>query len=377
MRIIFKINSISIICAIVFLIFLPLSISADNSSRDDISDPRERPGEALFYEKLDNNQVQCSLCPRNCIIPRNRAGYCRARINRRGRLYSRVYAKPSIVDTGPIEKAPIYHFYPGHIRLCIATTGCNMSCKFCHNWQLSQASPGDIRELNLSPEEIIKRAKDKNIKSISFTYNEPVVFYEYIYDISRLARKEGIYTSIVSNGYINPEPLRKLLSVLDAVKIDLKAFNEDSYIEITETDGLETVKNTLQILKEEGVYFEIVNLIIPELNDSIKEIEKMCLWIKEYLGKDIPIHFSRFSPSYKLTSIPLTPVKTLEKAASIAEKAGLEYVYIGNVPGHKYNSTFCPQCKERLIHRVHFSILYNKIEDGKCKFCSHSIPGIW
>lgn len=371
-------NKIIYSAALALLLILPpFLISIHNSAEDTLCNTRKRPGEALFYEKLDNNQVKCTLCPRYCIISNRDTGYCRVRKNRRGILYSQVYGRPSIVDTGPIEKAPLYHFLPGHIRLCIATTGCNMACKFCHNWQLSQASPGDIRRYDLSPHNVIKRAKRQNIKSISFTYNEPVVFYEYIYDISRLARKEGIHTSIISNGYINPGPLRKLLTVLDAVKIDLKAFNKDFYINITGTDGLETVKNTLKILKEEGTYFEIVNLIIPELNDSMTEIRTMCEWISKHLGNDIPIHFSRFSPSHKLSNVPLTPVQTLEKAAFIAEKAGLKYVYIGNVPGHRYNSTFCPDCEKKLIHRVHFSVLENNIENGKCPFCNHGITGIW
>ena len=204
--------------------------------------------------------------------------------------------------------------------------------------------PGEVRERNLSPEEIVKEALRRGVNSISFTYTEPTVFYEYIYEISKLAKKSGLMTSIVSNGYINPEPLRKLLPYLTAVKIDLKAFTEKFYREICAAE-LEPVLKTLKVLKEEGAFFEIVNLIIPTLNGSPEEIRKMCEWIKENLGEDVPLHFSRFSPAYRLTHLPPTPVKTLELAIKIAHDVGLKYVYIGNVPGHKYSSTFCPRCK--------------------------------
>lgn len=334
------------------------------------------PKEAMFYQKLEDNNLRCRLCPRKCIIPEGGRGFCRVRENKGGKLYSLVYGKPCSVNVGPIEKAPIYHFIPGHKRLCLATVGCNLRCKYCHNWQISQLGPGEAREYNLSPEEVVKEALRQGVNSISFTYTEPTVFYEYIYDISKLAREKGIKTSIVSNGYINPEPLRKLLTVLDAVKIDLKGFTESFYREVSSA-GLQPVLETLKVLKKEGVYFEIVNLVVPTLNDDPEEIKKMCEWIGDNLGEDVPLHFSRFSPSYRLLHLPATPIKTLESAARIARKVGLKYVYIGNVPGHEFNSTFCPRCKKRLIHRIHFSVLKNNIEDGKCRFCQHKIPGVW
>ncbi len=334
------------------------------------------PREAMFYQSLDDNKVWCQLCPHSCIIAERRRGFCRVRENRGGKLYTLVFGRPCAVNIGPIEKAPLYHFVPGHRRLTVATVGCNFRCKHCHNWHISQASPGEVREYSLSPEEVVKEAKRRGLSSISFTYTEPVVFFEYIYEISKLARKNGLKTSIVSNGFINPEPLRKLLPYLTAVKIDLKAFTEKFYREISAGE-LEAVLKTLKVLKEEGAFFEIVNLIIPTLNDDPEEIRKMCEWIKENLGADIPLHFSRFMPAYRLTHLPATPVKTLEMAIEIAHDVGLKYVYIGNVPGHKYNSTFCPQCKKRLIHRIHFSVLSNNIEGGKCRFCQYKIPGVW
>ncbi len=352
------------------IIFLFSLISAD--LRADKRDLKE----AMFYQKLDDNKVWCQLCPRKCIISEGKRGLCRVRENWQGKLYSLVYGKPCSVDIGPIEKAPLYHFVPGHKRLCLATVSCNLKCKNCHNWQISQAGPGEVREYALSPEEIVKEALRLGVDSISFTYTEPTVFYEYIYEISKVAKAKGLKTSIVSNGYINPEPLKKLLPYLSAVKIDLKAFTEKFYREICSGE-LEPVLKTLKVLKEEGAFFEIVYLVIPTLNDDPEEIKKMCVWIRDNLGKDVPVHFSRFHPAYKLTHLLATPVKTLERAIEIAHEVGLQYVYIGNVPGHKYNSTFCPRCDKLLIHRVHFSVLSNDMENGKCKFCKHKIPGVW
>jgi len=332
--------------------------------------------EARYYRRLDDDRVWCQLCPRKCIIPEGRRGFCRVRENRGGKLYTLVYGKPCVVNIGPIEKAPLYHMIPGHRRLTLATVSCNLRCKHCHNWHISQIGPEKSRYYNMSPEQVVAEAIRLGVTSISFTYTEPTVFYEYMYDIAKLARAKGLKTSIVSNGYINPEPLKELLKVLDAVKIDLKGFTQRFYQEVCSAE-LEPVLNTLKVLKEEGAFFEIVNLIIPTLNDDPEEIRQMCLWIKENLGPDVPLHFTRFSPAYKMTHLPATPVSTLEMAVKIAHQVGLRYVYIGNVPGHKYNSTFCPQCGRRLIHRIHFSVLSNDVKEGRCPYCGCEIPGIW
>ena len=340
-------------------------------------DKETRAGkEAMFYQKLGNSSVQCQLCPRECIIDNGKSGFCRVRRNTRGTLYSMVYGRPCSVDVGPIEKAPLYHFIPGHQRLCLATVGCNLRCTYCQNWHISQRGPGEVREFDLTPRQIVEEAKRQGVSSISFTYSEPTIFYEYMHDISILARQSGLKVSIVSNGYMNPRPLRTLLACLDGVKIDLKAFSEDFYREVSSA-RLQPVMQTLKVLKEERAFFEIVNLVIPTLNDNPDEIRKMCVWIRENLGEEVPLHFSRFYPTYKLTNLPSTPVRTLEAAVGIACGAGLKYVYIGNVPGHKHNSTFCPHCGERLIHRTHFSVLGNNVENGKCKFCGYGIDGIW
>ncbi|MBA7700776.1 GTP 3',8-cyclase [subsurface metagenome] len=332
--------------------------------------------EALFYEKLYDNEVECRLCPRRCLLKEGERGDCQVRENIGGVLYSLVYGKPCSLSVEPIEKAPLFHFMPGHTRLCLATVGCNLRCKYCQNWQISQKTVEEVEHIIMSPEQVVETALHYNVDSICFTFSEPVVFYEYLYDIAVLAREKGLKTSIVSNGYINPEPLKKLLKVLDAVKIDLKAFTEEFYEEVS-LGELAPVLDSLRIIKQEGVWLEVLNLVVPTLNDDPEEIRAMCAWIREELGDDVPLHFSRFFPQYRLTSLPSTPVETLEKAYAAAKEAGLKYVYIGNVPGHKYNSTFCPSCGETLIARIQFSVSQNQVTQGRCPFCGEPIPGFW
>jgi pyruvate formate lyase activating enzyme len=332
--------------------------------------------EAMFYKKVNEGDVQCLLCPRECVISDGKRGFCRNRENRKGKLYTIVYGKPSVVDIGPIEKAPLYHFVPGHFRLCLTCSSCNLRCKHCQNWHLSQKGFEELNHYSYSPSEIVQQAKNKELHSISFTYTEPTVYYEYLYDISVIAKEAGMKTSIVSNGYINREPLLRLLKVLDAVKIDLKGFSEKYYKEVCSAT-LKPVLDSLITVKRENVWLEIVNLVIPTVNDDWEMIDGMCRWIKENLGLDTPLHFTKFSPNYKLTHLPPTPISILESAYEIAKQNGLKYVYIGNVPGHIYNSTFCPSCNQRLIHRTHFDVLETNISSGKCKFCNYPIQGKW
>ncbi len=332
--------------------------------------------EAMFYQRLAGGAVRCELCPHRCSLREGGTGICRVRKNLGGTLYSMVYGSPCSVNTGPIEKAPLYHFIPGHQRLCVATVGCNLRCSYCHNWQISQSRPGQVREYDMDPGRIVGEALRRGLDSISFTYTEPTIFYEYMYDISVLAREQGIKTSMVSNGYINPAPLRKLIKKLDAVKIDLKAFDNDFYADVASA-SLPPVKQSLEVLKEEGQYVEIVNLVVPTLNDDPGKIRQMCQWIVETLGSEVPVHFSRFSPSYRLQDLPPTPLETLEKAAETGFESGLQYIYLGNVPGHDHNNTYCPQCKEELIRRSHFTVLFNEIKDGKCPSCGYAIHGVW
>ena len=332
--------------------------------------------EAMFYEKLSGNRVQCQICPRRCVIPEGERGFCRNRENQGGTLYSLVYGKPCTVNMTVPEKGPLYHFIPGHKRLALATVSCNLRCKYCQNWQISQMSVEEVSHYDLSPEEVVDLALREGAKSVSFTYTEPTAFYEYMYDIAKLAKERGLRTSIISNGFINPDPLRELLKVLDAVKIDLKGFSEEFYAEVSSA-CLEPVLTSLKTVKEAGVHLEIVNLVVPTLNDDPETIRAMCQWIVENLGEDVPLHFNRFFPNYRLTNLPPTPIVTLEMARQIALDVGLKYVYIGNVPGHEADNTYCPKCGKRLIRRAYLAILENNVVGGRCKFCGAEIPGIW
>ena len=336
----------------------------------------EVPTEARYYTKLDGKRVQCQLCFRQCIIAQGQRGECGVRESREGMLYSLVYGQPCAIQVDPVEKEPLFHMLPGTRTLCLGTAGCNFKCTFCQNWQISVRTPEETKNTPLSPEEAVNKALELGCSSMSFTYNEPTVFYEYMYDVAKLAQEKGLWTYFHTNGALNVEPLRALLKHMDAVSVDLKGFTSEFYQE-TSNSEIEPVLSTLKTIKEEGIHLEIVNLVIPTLNDTPKDIENMCRWIRDNLGEEVPLHFSRFFPTYKLLKLSPTPIETLEKAREIALDTGLDYVYIGNVPGHPANSTFCPQCGQVLIWRAHFSVIANHMEKGKCPFCGHQIPGIW
>jgi pyruvate formate lyase activating enzyme len=333
--------------------------------------------EAMYYRLISDSRLQCELCFRKCIIYDGERGECRNRENREGKLYSIVYAKPSAIQIDPIEKEPQYHMLPGSSILCFGTAGCNFKCRFCQNWHLSQQSMEDMEyHYVVPPEDAVAMAKERDIPTISFTYNEPTSFYEYVYDIARVAKSAGLNILWHSNGAMQTEPLRDLLKFSDAVTIDLKGFHESIYARYSSAE-LEPVLNTLRTIREENVWLEIVNLIIPGVNDDSGDLDRMCRWIRDTLGPDVPLHFSRFFPAYKLTDLSPTPVAVLENAHRIASEAGLRYVTLGNVPGHRYNSTFCPVCGHTLIQRAHFHVLKNSIQEGRCPSCGHEIPGLW
>ena len=332
--------------------------------------------EAKWYRTLPENRVQCLLCPYNCVLLPGQRGQCGVRENRGGKLYTLVYGRIVAYHIDPIEKKPFYHVLPASGSFSIATAGCNLHCKFCQNWDISQRKPEELDFRLLLPEDIVNLAIKYKCKSIAYTYSEPIVFYELVEDTAKLAKRKGLLNLMVTAGYINEEPLKELCKYIDAANVDLKGFTPEYYQNVVYGD-LSTVLNTLKIMKENGVWVEITNLIVPTLNDDPQTIRKMCKWIKENLGPDVPLHFSRFYPMYKLRNLPPTPVSTLEKAVNIAKEEGLNYVYIGNVPGHPMENTYCPKCGHILIKRRGYMILENNIIDGKCKFCGNPIPGIW
>ncbi len=329
-----------------------------------------------FFTSLSGGEIQCDLCPRRCRVSKGKRGACRVRENRDGKYYSLVYGNPCAIHLDPIEKKPLFHVLPSTTSFSLATVGCNFQCKFCQNWEISQASPEDVYSYDVPPEIIVKKAKEAGAHSIAYTYVEPTIFYEYMVDICQLVKKAGLLNVCHSNGFINPEPLKNLCKVMDAANIDLKGFTEAFYRDVCNGE-LNPVLETLKTLKKEKVHLEITNLVIPTQNDDLSGLKEMCLWIKKELGADTPIHFSRFYPLYKLRSLPPTPVSTLEKARNTALSSGLEYVYIGNIPGHEGEHTFCPKCKKLLIQRIGYMVGENHLKGGKCKYCGKPIPGIW
>jgi pyruvate formate lyase activating enzyme len=332
--------------------------------------------EARYYETLDGNRVHCLLCPRECRVPPGKSGYCGVRVNRGGRYFSRVYGRPVAVNNDPIEKKPFFHVLPGSKALSIATVGCNIHCSFCQNWDISQSDPDDAHAPYRSPADIAALAAEHGSRTIACTYNEPTVFCEYVIDCARAARDRGIGSVVVSNGYISKTPLRDLCGVVTAVKVDLKAFTQKFYGEVCE-GRLQPVLDTLKRLADSGVWYEVVVLLIPTLNDGGDEIKGMTGWIAENLGPDVPLHFTRFHPTYRLTHLPPTPPETLKRARDIALAAGLHYVYTGNTPGQSGENTFCPSCGAVVIKRYGFYLASFDLVAGACSACGARIPGVW
>ncbi len=320
--------------------------------------------------------IKCQICPNECKIKEDETGDCRTKTNIDGTLYSIAYGNPCAVHIDPVEKKPLFHFLPSSKAFSIATAGCNLACLNCQNWEISQTSPTKTRNADLMPEKVVSQAIANNCESIAYTYSDPVAFYEYTYDTAKIAREKGVKNILVSAGYINEKPLREWCQYIDAANIDLKSFSNDIY-EMLNAGTLEPVLNTLKILKEEGVWLEITNLIVPTWNDDMDMIKKMCDWLVSNGFTDTPLFFSRFHPEYQLTNLPPTPVSTLTKAREIAVKSGINCVYIGNIPGSDAENTYCPNCKNLLIERKGFRILENNIKDGKCNSCGHTIPGVW
>jgi len=332
--------------------------------------------EAMFYEKLAENEIRCKLCPKECVIGDRERGWCGVRENRQGTYYTLVYGNPCAARPDPIEKKPFFHFLPGTWAFSFSTAGCNLNCKFCQNWEISQSRPEETDNVRMPPADVVAHAIETNCRSIAYTYAEPTVFYEYMLDTAKLGRKAGIKSAVVSAGLINPDPLKLLCEHVDAVKIDLKSMRNKFYNEVCSGE-LQPVLDSLKILRDSGVWYEIVYLIITSLNDSDEELKDMSRWVYENLGPDVPLHFSRFYPKYQLRNLRPTDPERLTTARNIAMDTGLRYVYIGNVPGDPSESTYCPKCKKMLINRVGYRIRQNNLVNGKCKWCDEKIPGVW
>jgi pyruvate formate lyase activating enzyme len=296
--------------------------------------------EALFYEKLSKKKkgtVQCHLCPHNCIIAPDKKGICGVRKNENGKLISLVYGRLCSINVDPIEKKPLFHFAPGTHCLSISTIGCNLTCSFCQNSDISHPDDGEVHGEETTPEQIIKITKQNNLPGIAYTYTEPTIAWEFYIEVMKLAKQAGLYNVWVSNGYINPEPARRIAKYMHAINVDMKG-DVKFYKKLCGVPNEEPIRQALLIYKKAGVWIEVTNLIIPGHNDRPEQIKKLMQWIRDSLGEDTPIHFSRFFPHHKLTDIEPTPVKTLETASKVAKEAGMKWIHIGNVPGHDRSS---------------------------------------
>ena len=321
--------------------------------------------------------VICELCPKQCEIPDGYSGDCRVRINIDGKLTAVTYGRPVSVHIDPIEKKPLFHFLPGSGIFSIATAGCNLHCLNCQNWEISQQYPTDIEAYRAPPDKLINAVINYRCISIAYTYSDPVIFYEYVYESSVMAHKKGLKNVLVTAGYINEKPLRKLAKYIDASNTDLKSFDNDFYVRQCSAT-LKPVLDGLVIQKEEGIWLEVTYLLIPTLNDNLERIGQMCKWMVKNLGADTPLHFSRFFPLYKSRHLPPTPEESLRHAREVALNAGINYVYVGNLIGNEGENTYCPNDKTLLIRRVGYEILeYNLDNDGRCPKCKQRIEGVW
>lgn len=323
----------------------------------------------------DPKLVKCLLCAHGCAIPTGKRGRCRARMNVGGEMKSLVYGRPLAIHVDPIEKKPFYHFLPGAAAFSLGTSGCPLQCRFCQNWQLSQSSPED-HPTEFTPPESLVSAAARRAPVIAFTYNEPTVQTEYLLDVARAGREKGIRSVIVSCGFMNEAPLAEMCGILSAVKIDLKGFSPGFYREVSKAE-LAPVLRTIKQVARSGIHLEIVNLVVPTLNDSEKMLQGLADWVTGEIGQDVPIHFTRFHPDYQLQNLPPTPVATLERAREIAMKKGIRFAYVGNVPGHPGNDTRCPKCAKVVIGRRGFFVSESNLSGGRCRFCGQSIPGVW
>lgn len=333
--------------------------------------------EAMLYHTLDEGKVACELCSHRCTVAPSKFGFCGVRQNTEGKLYSHVYGEVIAAHVDPIEKKPLYHYLPGTSAFSVATIGCNFRCPFCQNWQISQKSKrrnkGNVAQ-SFSPEEVVKAACNHKCRSISYTYTEPTVYFEFAHDTAKLAKKEGLGNSFVTNGYMTPEALETIHPFLDACNVDLKSFDEKFYREMCQAH-LQPVLDSIKVMKKLGIWIEITTLIIPDQNDSDAELTRIARFIAK-VDPNIPWHISRFHPDYDYRQADATPIRTLRRAFTIGKREGLSFVYIGNVPGES-EDTICSNCRKTLIKRTGFFVGKNQIVDGLCPFCGHPVAGVF
>ncbi|MFO7933384.1 MAG: AmmeMemoRadiSam system radical SAM enzyme [Bacteroidales bacterium] len=360
------------LCGTAGAFLCPMELSAGAAADDR---PWKWSREAMYQTETPRG-IRCQICPNECTLGEGELSDCRNRKVYQGKLHTIAYGNPCAIHVDPIEKKPLYHFLPGSDAFSIATAGCNLACLNCQNWTISQSSPEDTRNYDLMPDKVVQQALKYNCASIAYTYSEPISYYEYVIDTGKVAHDAGIKNVMVSAGYINTEPLVNLCKYIDAANIDLKAMDDSIYAKLT-GGKLEPVLNTLKTMKDQGIWLEITNLIVPSWTDDLDMIKRMCGWLAGNGFEYTPLHFSRFHPQYKLQRLPYTPLKTLESAKKIAAEEGLKFVYIGNVPGTGATDTLCPGCNRVLVDRAGYRIDELHISGGRCPFCNEEIPGRW
>jgi len=332
---------------------------------------------ALYFDAKDKLRVVCRLCPRECLVGDRERGFCGVRENQSGVYYTIVYGQAATANVDPIEKKPFFHFLPDSQAFSIATAGCNLDCKACQNWELSQVRPEQVPEAyDLPPQQVADSAERQGCQSIAYTYSEPVVFYEYMLDACKAGHERGVRSAMVSAGYIQAKPLEQLLPHLDAVKIDLKSFSDATYVEYCR-GHLQPVLDTIRLIAQAGTWLEVVYLVVPTVNDKPDEIQRAADWLLGAAGPDVPLHFSRFHPYYQLSNLPPTPIQTLARCYDIAQKAGLHFVYVGNVLEPRWAETRCPNCGKAVISRDGFRVTGTNMRGSTCAGCGQRIPGVF
>ncbi len=334
------------------------------------------PAKASWFRQVDDNTLECLLCPNACLLEEGQRSVCRVRENRNGQGYTLAFGNPALIQEDPVERKPFFHVVPGSRALSVSTAGCNLSCKFCEVWDMALVKPEDVYAYDMPAEEVVAMAQASQVRSVSFAFGEPVVFHEYMIRIAGLARDSGMLNLVHTGGYIRPEPLRALCKVIDAANVDLKGFDPDFYRQYVGGD-IKVVLDTLLAMKKSGIHVEVTAIVIPTLNDDPRTISRMCSWIVGELGPDTPLHFARFYPLYRLSGLPRTPVSTLDMARDTAREEGLNHVYVAKVTGHEGENTFCPGCGEMIISRLGFIVEQVRVSQGRCDLCGHDIPGIW
>jgi pyruvate formate lyase activating enzyme len=336
----------------------------------------ERLKEVEWYRAVEGGKVQCDICPKNCLLESGQTCYCRTRTNINGRLYTSAWNNPCKLEITGIESGPLYHFMAGTEVLAIGAAGCNLRCGYCQNWKISQSRPERTRNYNMKSRSVVRASAGKELNGILFTYTEPVAYLEYLLDIAEKARPEGLVTAMATSGYINTGPLIRTAENIDAFAVTLKGFSEEFYRKVCGA-SLKPVLASLETIRKRGRWLEITYLIVPAFNDDPDSIRQMALWIKSNLGDDVPLHFARFVPAYRMKHLEETPAGSLEAARDTAMDAGLKYVYITNLPGHPGGDTYCHNCGQAVVRRAGFKVLSTDIRDSRCSFCNEEIPGIW